>query len=136
MEALAWTILIASFLFHYRINTGFKEKRDVAGITKVFINIAGLLYISQLSILLTPYLETMVLSITWIIYSAANILFGHVKKDKLFRLFGISLILITLLKVIFVDLPTVSILVRAILFLLLGLMGLTVSRIFYKKEKD
>lgn len=137
IETLAWTILVMTLLVHGKFNLLFKQKKDVFNTIKVISAIIGLVYLSQLSLLTTDYLgfDSLILSITWIIYASINVIYGHLKQDKLFRLLGVFLIFFTLLKVIFIDLPTLSIVVRAFLFLLLGGIGLAISRLFYKKEK-
>ncbi|MFC0561606.1 DUF2339 domain-containing protein [Halalkalibacter alkalisediminis] len=136
IETLAWTILMVCFLLQIKFNQTLRHKKDLFTVVKTVMAFLGLLYFSQLSLLITndAKVESMVLSTTWILYAAANVIYGHINRDKLFRLFGIFLIFFTLLKVVFIDLPTVSILIRAILFLLLGGIGLAVSRLFYKKE--
>ncbi|WP_227938461.1 DUF2339 domain-containing protein [Alkalihalobacillus deserti] len=136
IETLAWTVLMSSFLFHFKSNQIISQKKELAAFIKILITFLGLIYLSQLSLLLTNSLEleSIVLSLTWIIYAAANVIYGQIKQDKLFRLIGMFMIVFTLLKVIFIDLPTVSILIRAILFLLVGGIGLAISRLFYRKD--
>ena len=56
-----------------------------------------------------------------------------IKKPKV-RLAGILFLFITLLKIIFFDLPDVSTAMRAILFIGLGAIGVAISRLFYKRK--
>ena len=62
-----------------------------------------------------------------------GMVYGSMKNVKGARYAGVILLFSTLLKVIFIDLPTVSILVKAVLFIGLGAVGLVISRMFYRK---
>lgn len=62
-----------------------------------------------------------------------GMIYGRIKNVKGARYAGVILLISTLLKVIFIDLPTVSILVKAVLFIGLGAVGLVISRMFYRK---
>src|SRR5690606_18859336 len=62
-------------------------------------------------------------SVVWVTYSISIILFGMLKSIKKARLAGIALLFLTLLKVIFFDLPAVSIFIKAVLFIGLGFVG-------------
>jgi uncharacterized membrane protein len=77
----------------------------------------------------------MSVSFSWILYAILGIVFGVTKSNKNVRLIGVVLIITTLLKLIFIDLPNVSLIVRAILFIGLGGVGLLISRLFYIKEQ-
>ena len=52
------------------------------------------------------------------------------------RLFGMLLIVATIVKLIFIDLAMLSLVVRTALFLIVGLVGIVYSKTFYKKMKD
>ncbi|WP_096199041.1 DUF2339 domain-containing protein [Bacillus sp. FJAT-45350] len=139
IEFVSWSVLMITLAGLYvLIKSALPKKNDVIIPVKVAITIIGLLYISQLAQLLTvnvgTTLEPMVLSISWLLYAALLIVYGFYREDKVIRVVGIALILFTLLKVILIDLPTVSIVVRALLFLVLGTIGVAVSRLFYRKK--
>lgn len=76
----------------------------------------------------------MSVSIAWAIYGLIGIVLGSIKDHKPFRIFGLGLLFITLAKLVFIDLAYISILIRAILFIILGIIGIAGSRIFYKKQ--
>jgi uncharacterized membrane protein len=76
----------------------------------------------------------MTLSFAWALYAAAGVVFGVVKGKKNIRLVGIILLLLTLCKIVLVDLQFVTIIVRTVLFIGLGTIGLLVSRLFYVKK--
>ncbi|ARU61261.1 hypothetical protein CBW65_09835 [Tumebacillus avium] len=96
-----------------------------------------LAFLTQLTDLLTGNLSNDIqhfaISAVWALYAVAAILLGTVRNSPLARIAGMVLLFGTLLKLLFFDLPTVSILVRALLFIGLGLIGLAISRVFYKK---
>lgn len=74
------------------------------------------------------------LSFVWALYAIVETLYGRfIQNNTLDRFTGIAILLLTLIKVIFADIPNVSLTIRAILFIVLGFIGLGISRIFYKK---
>lgn len=78
--------------------------------------------------------QHLLVSTVWVAYSIVVISIGVLKSMKKVRLAGIALLFLTLIKVIFFDLPTVSVLIKAVLFIGLGGIGVILSRLFYKKE--
>jgi uncharacterized membrane protein len=72
------------------------------------------------------------INISWIILSILTMVLGGIKKFKIWTYIGIGLLLITLGKLVLIDLPNLSLLVRAGLFIILGVIGLSISRIFFK----
>jgi uncharacterized membrane protein len=82
-----------------------------------------------------PNVQDMAVSFSWAVFSVVSVLYGVWKKVKAFRLLGIGLLFLTLAKLIVVDLPTLSVLMRAALFSFLGVIGILLSRMFYIKEK-
>ncbi|WP_413381758.1 DUF2339 domain-containing protein [Alkalihalobacillus sp. 1P02AB] len=82
-------------------------------------------------------ISMMSISFAWALYAAGSIIIGVVYDKKAFRLLGLGLLFLTLLKVIFTDLYYLTIMIRAILFIGLGIIGILLSRLFYvKKEKE
>lgn len=81
-------------------------------------------------------MKHLAVSFVWVLYAVSAVVYGMIKKEARSRLFGVILIFVTLLKVIFIDLPNVSLLFRAILFIVLGGIGIAVSRLFYTAGKD
>lgn len=76
----------------------------------------------------------MTISFVWAILSVALVVFG-VKRNKMsVRLTGVGLLFISLIKVVFFDLFMVSIAIRAILFIGIGVIGILISRIFYSNN--
>ncbi|MEX1028831.1 MAG: DUF2339 domain-containing protein [Paenibacillaceae bacterium] len=144
VETLAWSILLISVAIIYvyirkapvAMNT-FKSSRNCL----VWIEaVLFLIFISQVTNAATDVLDNdyqyLILSTVWLIYAIAIIAVGIIAQIRKARLAGIMFLLITLVKVIFVDLPFVSMGIRAILFLGLGGIGVAVSRLFYKNKKE
>ena len=97
-----------------------------------------LVYLTQLTNSLTRTLtydyQHLILSAVWAVYAILLIFFGLVVKKPKARLVGIIFLFVTLLKIIFIDLPDVSAAIRAILFIGLGAVGVGISRLFYKRK--
>ncbi|MFC5447465.1 DUF2339 domain-containing protein [Paenibacillus aestuarii] len=101
-------------------------------------SIVTLWFITQISTCLTVNLkydmQHLVVSFAWALYAIVIIAIGIWINQKKVRLAGILFLFITLVKVICIDLPDVSIAIRAMLFIVIGCMGIVVSRLLYKKE--
>ena len=78
--------------------------------------------------------QHLILSAVWAVYAILLIVFGLIVQKPKARLVGIIFLFVTLLKIIFIDLPDVSTAVRAILFIGLGAIGVGISRLFYKRK--
>ena len=136
LDTLAWILLLISlgFVYHYA-KSHHKQLSSILFFTEAFF---VLVFITLLSSVLTAGYETniqyLAASFSWLFYSIAGIVYGVTKQNKNVRIVGVVLIIVTLLKIIFFDLPNVSLIIRAILFIGLGGIGLLVSRIFYKKN--
>jgi len=76
----------------------------------------------------------MSVSFSWALYATISVILGVVYNKKEIRLLGIGLLLLTLAKLILFDLQYVSIVVRAILFIGLGGIGIVLSRLLYVKK--
>ncbi|QOR65904.1 DUF2339 domain-containing protein [Cytobacillus suaedae] len=82
----------------------------------------------------TLNIKYMAVSSSWGIYAFIGVILGSIKNYKPLRVFGLILLFITLAKLFLVDLTYVSIFIRAVLFIGLGIIGIIGSRIFYKNE--
>ncbi|MEF3353267.1 DUF2339 domain-containing protein [Paenibacillus sp. GYB006] len=102
------------------------------------LGVLFLIFITDVTTVLTQNVsdnaQHLIISSTWVGYAIAVIAYGLKKKTKQVRLAGIALLFLTLIKVIFFDLPTVSMIMKAVLFIGLGGIGILLSRFFYKKE--
>lgn len=145
MDTLAWLVLLAVLAF-----LGWLQQRELRqsavpeaalGLYR-FVNIALaallLIFLTEVTLVLTEHLQRdgqhMAISFLWMFYSLGVILFGFLKQSRYVRLGGIIMLFLTLGKLVLIDLPFVSMMVRALLFVALGVLGLLVSRLFYKKN--
>ncbi|MDR6879120.1 DUF2339 domain-containing protein [Bacillus sp. 3255] len=98
-----------------------------------------LVYVSQLTNVMTKGLDSdyqhLILSGVWAVYAVLLIIAGQFVRKAKANWVGILFLFITLLKIIFIDLPDVSTAVRAILFIGLGAIGVGISRLFYKRKE-
>lgn len=74
------------------------------------------------------------LSFLWIVYAAVCIFIGFRFQRSRLRTVGVTLLFVTLAKVFFVDISEVSIAIRALLFIVLGGIGIGISRFFYSNK--
>jgi uncharacterized membrane protein len=80
------------------------------------------------------HVQGMGVSIVWGLFSICSVFYGMRFDVKKIRLFGIALIFFVLLKLVFVDMHFVSIVIRATLFIALGVIGIAMSRLFYNRK--
>ncbi|WP_042347465.1 DUF2339 domain-containing protein [Bacillus massiliigorillae] len=81
-----------------------------------------------------------IVSFIWMVYASCTIGFG--RTTKVHNLFskneiiyiGLAVLFITVGKLFFIDLQTVSMTIRAILFLIIGSIGVGISRLFFIKK--
>ncbi|WP_180955131.1 DUF2339 domain-containing protein [Peribacillus deserti] len=142
IETMSWIAFFSAFLFLWsavvRDQPLKQDDKQVLSVAAALVlTLLGLYFLTMETILLTQDLtinsQHLILSAVWCLYALAVIAYGFLKGLKIARYTGIGLLLLTLLKLLFFDIPSVSMLVRAILFMGLGSIGLLVSRIFYKK---
>jgi uncharacterized membrane protein len=135
IEMLSWVFVLFTlgFICHYSKLYNKQLYSNLFFALALYI----LVFVTYITLSLTATYESSIqylaVSFIWIVYSISSIIYGVTKNNKDVRIIGVALIIITLLKLIFVDLPNVSLLVRAILFIGFGGIGLFISRVFYKK---
>ena len=78
--------------------------------------------------------EAVAISLMWLGYALVYLFVGLYKNKKVFKVFGLVMMFAVLLKITLVDLTVLSVSLRAVVFIVLGIAGVGVSRIFYKKE--
>ncbi|PBB06313.1 DUF2339 domain-containing protein [Salimicrobium humidisoli] len=75
-------------------------------------------------------------SISWILFAVAALTAGILKDKRPLRIFAIVWIFITLGKAFLVDISYIDAIVRGLLFIGLGVVGVLVSRFFYRANKQ
>lgn len=144
LETIAWVMMISSLLLIRKICSTLQVRNEeISNIMNVLFGstaIAILMFITQIGGAATQNLSANVQSLTisslWAIYAVAGVVYGVLSGNKNIRLLGIGLLFLTLLKLIFIDMTNVSIIVRAILFIGLGFIGVALSRFFYSNKKE
>ncbi|MEH7462462.1 DUF2339 domain-containing protein, partial [Bacillus thuringiensis] len=74
-------------------------------------------------------------SLLWMIYALVSVWFGRNRGMNKILYAGLVGLVVTVIKLFFLDLPEVSMMIRAVLFLLIGGLGIVISRMFFSKEK-
>ncbi|MNH86746.1 hypothetical protein D3C87_1002110 [compost metagenome] len=140
IESAAWIVLLGSVALVARVLNGLPEspyfllKRPVWNWADPIL---FLIFITQINDVLTRELDFdsrhLILSAIWALYAVAIIISGIVLKKRSVRFAGIFFLFLTLAKVIYIDLPGVSMAIRAILFMGLGAIGIAASRLLYRR---
>ncbi|WP_456279109.1 DUF2339 domain-containing protein [Bacillus sp. AK128] len=146
VEFVNWVLLIGSvFLIRSMILPRMEVRRDlertkIDQIVHIILLVLILFFITQttdaLTVNLSVNVQYMSISFAWAIYALTLITLGVNKKHKRLRLAGLCLLFVTLAKLILIDLAYISLLIRAILFFGIGVIGVVGSRIFYKSGSN
>ncbi|MFJ8530742.1 DUF2339 domain-containing protein [Bacillus sp. NPDC094106] len=75
-------------------------------------------------------------SLLWMVYALFAVWFGRNRKMDEVLYAGLVVLVVTVGKLFFLDLPEVSMMIRAVLFLIVGGLGIVISRMFFSKEKE
>lgn len=142
-ETVAWIAMLTSFVYMRKLSDNLnKFFEDTSGFLNILFGATAiyiLVFITQLGAVATVSFSNNIQSLTisslWAIYAIVGVVYGAIKRNKKIRLLGIGLLFLTLLKLIFIDMASISILVRAILFIGLGFIGVALSRFFYSNKK-
>lgn len=144
LEAFGWFVLVATLGGLYAFYRNQVQKDHVHPFVPIILLwlefILVLVYVSQLTNLLTSELnrdfQHLILSGVWAVYAVLLIIAGQFVRTAKANWVGILFLFVTLLKIIFIDLPDVSTAIRAILFIGLGAIGVGISRLFYKRKES
>ncbi len=138
-----WAVLIASMLVLTPYLKKVVKDRDWPTIkmvlhaaTMIFILYFLTLFSNALTINQNDNIRFMTVSFAWAIDAFGTIVIGSKIDYKFVRMTGLGLLFLTLAKLVFVDLTYLSILIRALLFIVLGLLGMIISRIYYKGQSN
>lgn len=134
LETLSWLVLLGILILLYRAAVQGALARVILGTATVL----SLVFLTEITLVLTKNWDgdhqQMAISFVWAGYAILGIVYGILRNSRVSRVVGVVLLFLTLLKLIFVDLPSVSIVVRAILFIGIGGIGVAVSRLFYSRK--
>ncbi|MBM7620840.1 putative membrane protein [Bacillus tianshenii] len=139
-ETFQWLILLVTFVIGIMVVWQFNQavRNKALTIGGLLFTFFSLVFVTQLTMAVTsdlPYENrTLWLSFAWMTQAVVVIGVGIWKRFNLAKYIGVGLLVLTLVKLILLDLPFISIQFKAILFIALGLIGLIASRVFYKKK--
>ncbi|BAU29032.1 putative membrane protein DUF2339 [Aneurinibacillus soli] len=142
LEMLSWLVLLGTGAWLYRL-----YRRDVPVFVGRVVQVAGLMYAGLLLLFVTEVTDVVMRDFTyeiqrlavsgvWALYAVAGLVYGARKEKQDIRRLGLALLIVTLLKAVFLDVPSLSLLVRAVLFIGLGAVGLLMSRLFYSSASE
>jgi uncharacterized membrane protein len=74
-------------------------------------------------------------SLLWMVYALFAVWFGRYRQMNEILYAGLVVLVVTVGKLFLLDLPEVSMMIRAVLFLIVGSIGIIISRMFFSKEE-
>lgn len=74
-------------------------------------------------------------SLLWMVYALFAVWFGRYRQMNEILYAGLVVLVVTVGKLFLLDLPEVSMMSRAVLFLIVGSIGIVISRMFFSKEE-
>lgn len=139
---LNWLLVIGFFVLIYKYSgfTTVFKKETIISFAPYLISILTLFFFSNVSELITDGKGNMIssigLSASWIVFVGLMYAAYGYFKERVWNHIGLCLLLVTLIKITLFDLSTLDIVWRAILFMILGVIGLVISRVFYSKKSE
>ncbi|MDQ0245354.1 putative membrane protein [Bacillus fengqiuensis] len=140
METLDWLVLLVTFGVGAKlIYKHEKIKRDFfVTVSSAVFTLLFLIFTTQFTLACIHHMsddsQRLILTFVWLLLSLSSIGAGVIKENKQAKYIGVVLLILTLLKLVFLDIPYIPLFIRAILFIALGFAGLMVSRVFYKNK--
>ncbi|MDH4423423.1 DUF2339 domain-containing protein [Bacillus cereus] len=74
-------------------------------------------------------------SLLWMVYALFAVWLGRNRNMNEILYAGLVVLVVTIGKLFLLDLPEVSMMIRAVLFLIVGSIGIVISRMFFSKEE-
>lgn len=141
LPTLNWIVVLASIPVFIWISIQ-KIERDEHDIFKIggsiVFSILSLIFATEVTVAGTNHLstnpQTLIMTAVWLGMSIAAFVIGSLKTFKTATYIGVGILFLTLFKLILYDLPFIPMAIRALLFIVLGAIGLIISRLFYKKK--
>ncbi|MEB2266264.1 DUF2339 domain-containing protein [Priestia megaterium] len=141
LPTLNWLVVLASIPVFIWISIQ-KTERDEHDIFKIggsiVFSILSLIFATEVTVAGTNHLstnpQTLIMTAVWLGMSIAAFVIGSLKTFKTATYIGVGILFLTLFKLILYDLPFIPMAIRALLFIVLGAIGLIISRLFYKKK--
>lgn len=135
-DMLHWLVFIVGTVYGlYLLESNFKKK-NVLNMGVPYIAIMVLYFLYMIAVLVSgdagSNMERVITSSLWITLALVIMVFGRFSLPQ-GKYVGVSILFVTLAKIILFDVPFVSVVIKASLFIALGVIGLLVSRAYYKK---
>ncbi|MGG0588248.1 DUF2339 domain-containing protein [Priestia megaterium] len=141
LPTLNWVVVLASIPVFIWI-TMQKTEQDEHDMFKIggsiVFSILSLIFATEVTVAGTNHLstnpQTLIMTAVWLGMSIAAFVIGSLKTFKTATYIGVGILFLTLFKLVLYDLPFIPMAIRALLFIVLGAIGLIISRLFYKKK--
>ncbi|WP_339996005.1 DUF2339 domain-containing protein [Priestia aryabhattai] len=141
LPTLNWVVVLASILAFVWISIQKTEKDEhdtfkIGG--SIVFSILSLIFATEVTAAgtndLSANTQTLIMTAVWLCLVIAAFVIGLLRTFKTATYIGVGLLFLTLFKLILYDLPFIPMAIRALLFIVLGAIGLIISRLFYKKK--
>ncbi|MET3688754.1 putative membrane protein [Priestia megaterium] len=141
LPTLNWVVVLASIPVFIWISMQ-KTEQDEHDMFKIggsiVFSILSLIFATEVTVAGTNHLstnpQTLIMTAVWLGMSIAAFVIGSLKTFKTATYIGVGILFLTLFKLVLYDLPFIPMAIRALLFIVLGAIGLIISRLFYKKK--
>ncbi|AUO13926.1 DUF2339 domain-containing protein [Priestia megaterium] len=141
LPTLNWLVVLASIPVFIWISIQ-KTEQDEHDMFKIggsiVFSILSLIFATEVTAAVTNHLsanpQTLIMTAVWLGLSIAAFIIGSLKTFKTATYIGVGILFLTLFKLVLYDLPFIPMAIRALLFIVLGAIGLIISRLFYKKK--
>ncbi len=138
LSIVSWLLLICSLFGGYLYSKKIHYKQITIVISSA-VSLLLLVFFSKLSIWMSDRIDgvsvNVGVSLSWFIFVIVMYAVYYTTKDKTWNRIGLIFLFITLAKIILIDSASIDIVWRAVLFILLGVIGLFISRVFYSKKE-
>lgn len=138
LSIVSWLLLISSLFGGYLYSKKIHYKQ-VTTVVSSAVSLLLLVFFSKLSIWMSDRIDgvsvNVAVSLSWFIFVIVMYAVYYATKDKTWNRIGLIFLFITLAKIILIDSASIDIVWRAVLFILLGVIGLFISRVFYSKKE-
>ncbi|MGG1447121.1 DUF2339 domain-containing protein [Bacillus subtilis] len=138
LSIVSWLLLISSLFGGYLYSKKIHYKQ-VTTVVSSAVSLLLLVFFSKLSIWMSDRIDgvsvNVGVSLSWFIFVIVMYAVYYATKDKTWNRIGLIFLFITLAKIILIDSASIDIVWRAVLFILLGVIGLFISRVFYSKKE-
>lgn len=141
-EMLHWLVfIVATIYIFYLLAVIHQQKKSILFTIGVpYVGVLLLYFVHMIATVITgdigSNMERVITSSLWIAVAILFMLLSSRFSLHQGKYVGVGILFFTLAKIILFDIPFVSVPIKALLFIVLGAVGLLVSRAYYKKIDD